>query len=472
MTPFETAASESLSPAEVAGLARRVAGPVVLPGDAGFEAECATFNLLTAVRPAVAVGATSVADVREVVRFAADRDLPIAVLATGHQVVNPARGAVLLTLSRMDAVEVDPVAGVARVEGGARWDRVLEEAGRFGLAGASGASTTVGVVGYHLGGGQSPVLGRKYGYAADHVRSFGLVTADGALREVRESSEPDLFWALRGGKGNFGVVTSMEFALFPVKTFYGGGLFFAGTHAATVLHTWREWVTSLPVEMTSSIAFLRRPPLPSVPEPLRGTFVVHLRFSSLGTAVDAEAVLAPLRALAPTVLDTIDETPYREAEHLHLDPPVPVPWVERSTALRSFPAEAADVLLAALGPDSGTALGFTELRALGGALAEEPAVPSAVAGRSARWAVVGSGAGSPDRVPEFRAQLASLVEALAPWAQDELNANLLTAAQGTTPAEVRAAYGAERYDRLAELKRRYDPHNLFRVNHNIAPAPR
>ncbi|MEU4667191.1 FAD-binding oxidoreductase [Amycolatopsis sp. NPDC023774] len=456
MSPYETAASESLTPAEVAGLARRLTGPVVLPGDAGFEAECATFNLATPMRPAVAIGATTVADVREAVRFAADRALPIAVLATGHQVVNRARGAVLVTLSRMDAVEVDPVAGIARVQGGARWSQVTEQAGESGLAGVSAASPTVGVVGYHLGGGHSPILGRTHGYAADHVRALRVVTADGAVREVTAGGEPELFWGLRGGKGNFGVVTSMEFSLFPVRCFHGGGLFFAGEYASTVLHAWREWVTALPREMSSSIAFRRRSPL--------ADFAVHVRFSSLGSPAEADAVLAPLRALAPAVRDTVAETAYRDGHRLHLDPLAPVGWLERSAALRSFPAEAADALLAAAGPGSGTEPGFVEVRALGGALADEPAVPNAVSGRGAPWALVASGG------QEAGAQLDALVETLAPWSQDERNANLLAAGQATTPAEVRAAYGPARYERLAQLKRRHDPQNLFRVNHNIAQA--
>ncbi|QYN22652.1 FAD-binding oxidoreductase [Amycolatopsis sp. DSM 110486] len=456
MSPYETAASESLSPAEVAGLARRLTGPVVLPGDAGFDAECATFNLATPVRPAVAIGATTVADVREAVGFAAERALPIAVLTTGHQVVNRARGAVLITLSRMDAVEVDPVAGIARVQGGARWSQVTERAGESGLAGVSAASPTVGVAGYHLGGGHSPILGRTHGYAADHVRALRLVTADSALREVTADAEPELFWGVRGGKGNFGVVTSMEFALFAVKSFYGGGLFFAGEHASTVLHTWREWVTALPRQMSSSIAFRHR----SRP----AEFAVHVRFSALGSPAEAEAALAPLRALAPAVRDTVAETAYRDGHRLHLDPSAPVGWLERSAALRSFPAEAADALLAVAGPDSGTEPGFVELRALGGALADEPAVPNAVAGRGAPWALVASGG------QEAGTRLDSLVEALAPWSQDERNANLLAAGDATTPAEVRAAYGSARYERLAQLKRRHDPQNLFRVNHNIAPA--
>ncbi len=464
----DAAAAVRVSTAEVARLARQVTGPVLLPEDAGYEAECATFNLMTPVRPAVAVGAISAADVRAATRFAAERELPVAVLATGHQVVRRAESAVLINVSRMNEVHVDPARNLARVGGGARWQQVLDEADHYGLAGVSGASPTVGVVGYHLGGGQSPILGRTHGYAADRVQALEIVGADGELRQVTASSEPDLFWALRGGKGNFGVVTSLEFSLFPVKRFYGGGLFFAGERAAEVVHTWREWVADLPTEVTSSIAFLRRPALPGVPEPLRGTFVMHVRFSSLQPREPAERVLAPIRRIAPTLLDTIAARPYREAEVLHLDPPSPVPWVERSTALRDFPAEAADALLAAVGPDSGTQLGFVELRALGGALEQPPAVPNAVSGRSARWALVGSGAGHPD----YGQQLSALVGALTPWAQDEMNSNLLTADQGTTPDALRAAYGDERYDRLAAIKKRYDPRNLFRMNHNVEPALR
>ncbi|TDD29084.1 FAD-binding oxidoreductase [Nonomuraea terrae] len=470
MTSYDTTGHASLSSAEAADLAARIAGPVWLPGDDGYQADCATFNLMTPVRPAVAVGATGVADVRAAVRFAAGRDLPVAVLATGHQVVGEAGGAVLINLSRMDAVHVDPGRRLARVEGGARWHQVLDEAGEHGLAGVSGASPTVGVVGYHLGGGHSPILGRTHGYAADHVQAVEIVTADGESRRVTATSERDLFWALRGGKGNFGVVTALEFSLFPVERFYGGGLFFAGEHAAEVLRTWREWTTGLPLETTSSIAFLRRPPLPGVPEPLRGTFVVHVRFSSLLPAEEAERLLAPMRAIAPPVLDTIADTPYRMARTLHMDPPRPAPWVERSSALRDFPGEAADALLREIGPDSGTRLGFVEVRLLDGALARPPAVPNAVSGRNARWALIASGAGAPDQAPVFRAQLAALAGALAPWTQDEMNANLLTASQGTTLDELRAAYGRERYDRLAAIKKRYDPRNLFRVNHNIAPA--
>ena len=458
-----------LSHAETAGLTKRIAGLVLMPDDPDFQAECATFNLMTPLHPAVAVGAICVADVRAAVRFAAERELPIAVLATGHQMVGSAKGAVLINMSRMNAVHIDPTRSLARVEGGARWQRVLDKADRFGLAPVSGTSPTVGVVGYHLGGGMSPILGRTHGYAADHVRAIEIVTADGELRHVSATSEPDLFWALRGGKSNFGAVTALEFTLFPIRRFYGGGLFFAGEYAGHLLRRWREWVVNLPIEMNSTIAFLRLPPLPEVPELLRGKFVMHMRFSSLRSQEEADGVLAPMRAIAPVLRDTITEMPYREATSIFTEPRTPVPWIERSAMLRCFPDEAVDVLLALLGPDARTDLGFVELRPLGGALERPPIVPDAVPGRNARWSLFGVGSGHPDLAPRFHKQLSTFIEAMSPWVQDETVPNLLSAQQGTTPDSLRTIYGAERYARLATIKRRYDPLNLFRVNHNIAP---
>ncbi|MEH2513230.1 UDP-N-acetylenolpyruvoylglucosamine reductase [Nitrobacteraceae bacterium AZCC 1564] len=459
-----------LSHAETAALMKRVAGPVLMPDDADFQTECATFNLMTPLHPAVAVGAINPADVQAAVRFAAGRELPIAVLATGHQMVCAAKGAVLINMSRMNAVQIDPTRNLARVKGGVRWSQVLNEADKYGLAPVSGTSPTVGVIGYHLGGGASPILGRTHGYASDHIQAIEIVTADGELRQVTASSEPDLFWALRGGKSNFGVVTALEFTLFPIRRFYGGGLFFAGEHAGQVLHCWREWVVNLPTEMSSSIAFLRLPPRPEMPELLRARFVMHVRFSSLRSREEADGVLAPMRAIAPALRDTIAEMPYRDMGSIFMEPPTPVPWVGRSAMLRSFPRQAADALLAVLGPDARTDLRFVELRLLGGALERAPAVPDAVPARCARWSLYGVGGGHPDSAPVFEKQLIALTNAVALWAQQEAMPNLLGEQQGATPQELRAIYGAERYDRLMAIKKRYDPLNLFRVNHNIAPA--
>jgi FAD/FMN-containing dehydrogenase len=384
-------------------------------------------------------------------------------------VTQSAEGAVLINMSRMNQVSVDPSQSLARVEGGTRWRQVLGETDKYGLAPVSGSSPTVGVAGYHLGGGHSPIMGRRYGYAADHVQALEIVTADGELRRVTADSEPDLFWALRGGgKGNFAVITALEFTLFPVKTFYGGGLYFAAHHAEKVLHAWREWVTGLPPEMSSSSAFIRQPPVPGVPEPLRGTLALYVRFSSVGPKGEAERFLAPVRALAPTVLDTITDQPYRGA--VSADATEPVSWVARSTALRDFPAEAADALLTLAGPDSGSVLRFVELRALGGALSRRPAVPNAVPGRGARFSLSGSGDGRPGADLVARGQLTTLTAAVAPWAQGEIMPNFLGTDQGTAPGELRAVYGPERYDQLAAIKEWYDPANLFRISYNVSPS--
>jgi FAD/FMN-containing dehydrogenase len=457
--------------ADIADLSAAVAGPVSLPRDVDYPAECATFNLQNPVRPAVAVGALTVDDVQAAVRFAAERELPVAVLATGHQMARSAEGSVLVNLSRMNGRHLDLKRGMAGAEGGARWQRVLDLSDEYGFAPLSGTSPTVGVAGYHLGGGASPILGRMYGYAADHVHAIEIVTADGELRRVTAETEPDLFWALRGGKGNFGVVTALEFKLFPVMGLYGGGLAFAGQDAARVLHSWREWVFDLPEDMSSSVAFLRLPALPTVPEPLRDRFVIDVRFFALRSQEEAERALAPIRAVAPTVLDTVTERRYRDAGSVFMEPSLPLPWVDRATALRDFPSEAADTLLALIGPDSDTQLGLVELRLLGGALQRPPAVPNAVPSRRARMSLYagGGGAAVPPGVDE---QLIALVDALAPWAQDEIMPTFLGAAQGTTADELRAIYGPERYDQLAEVKTRYDPSNRFCMNHNIKPNGR
>src|SRR4051794_13818195 len=272
------AASTTLcvSRADLDTLAAAVDGPVLLPGDEGFEREILAFNVATRHRPVVVVGATSARDVSAAVRFAARNGLPVAVQATGHGAFAAADGAVLVTTRRMDGCAVDRETACARVGAGTLMKSLVEAAAAVGLAPLSGSSTGVGVVGDALGGGVGP-LARKHGFAADQVRRFEIVTADGTVRTVDADNSPDLFWAVRGGKGGFGIVTAMEIGLVPVTTFYAGGIMFPGEHAAALLHAYREWVATLSEDTTTSIGLLRLPPLPTIPEPLRGRFVVHLR---------------------------------------------------------------------------------------------------------------------------------------------------------------------------------------------------
>jgi FAD/FMN-containing dehydrogenase len=294
---------------EAIELGANVAGPVILPGDDGYAAECVGYNLNLPVEPALIVGVASDADVQAAVRFAAQRGLPVAVNNTGHQVVRAAQGAVLISTRRMSGVTIDSENRTARIEPGVRWGQVVNEASGVGLAPMNGSSPTVGSIGYSLGGGQSVAWSRSKGYAADHVLSLDVVTADGVFRHVTAESEPDLFWALRGGKGNFGAVTAMVCELFAQTRIYGGGVWFAIEHVPQLMRAWREWVETLPEEATTSVAVQRLPPLPELPPPLQGASVLHMRFTHLGSADEGEQLFAPMRAIAPSILDTVAEMP-------------------------------------------------------------------------------------------------------------------------------------------------------------------
>ncbi|WIX83630.1 FAD-binding protein [Amycolatopsis carbonis] len=455
---------------ELAVLRQEVIGEVLVPGQPRYADECRQYNLLAALEPEVVVSAARAADVAAAVRFAGARGLPVAVKNSGHQVVSSARGAVLVTTRQMKGISIDVARRRARVAAGVIWQEVIDEAARHGLAPLSGSAPDVGVTGYTLGGGQSPVLGRSLGYAADHVHSLDVVTADGQLRTVTAESEPDLFWALRGCKGNFGVVTALEFELFPVTRFYGGSLYFAGAHLAEILHAWRVWVTGLPVEATSSIAVQRLPVLPELPEPLRGANVVHLRYAHLGSEQDAERLLAPMRAVEPAVLDAMSELPYTASRRIHNDPEDPMPYWDRTTSLREFSAEAVEAFVGVLGPESGSQLVNVEIRYLGGAFDREPAVANSVSTRGVPFVVFGFGVGGPDQAELMRGSLAAVIDALAPWSAERRMANFLSRDEATSPAEMEKVFGTERYARLVEIKKAHDPANVFRLNHNIPAA--
>jgi hypothetical protein len=459
----------SVSRDVAADLADQVAGPVLLPGDDEYGAECAIYNLNLVLEPAVAVGVKNAADVQAAVRFAEQQELPVAVKATGHQVVRPAHGAVLISTRRMNGVTVDPESRTARVEAGALWGQVVDEASKFGLAPMNGSSPGIGAVGYSLGGGQSVAFSRAKGYAADHIRSLELVTADGSLHHVTAESDAELYWALRGGKGNFGVVTEMVCELFPQSRIYGGGVWFAIEHVPDVIRAWRDWLETLPEEATTAVAVQRLPPLPELPPPLQGASVLHLRFTHLGSATEGEALLAPMRTIAPPIFDTVAEMPYTSIGAVYMDPPEPTPYWDRGMMLADLPREAVDEFVRLTGPDSDCPLISVELRALGGAMDREPAMPNAVPTRGLPFVLFGFGVGGPDQEDLMRGYLELLIGSLEPWSADRMMPNFLSADEASTPTAVRAVYGDERYDRLARVKQAYDPRNLFRINHNIAP---
>ena len=468
MTTTTAAPATIQSQSALDTLRRQLAGPVFGPDDPGYDAEIAAWNLMTTHRPPIVVGAACAEDVAAAVRYAIAHDLSVAVQATGHGASFPVNDGILITTKRMAHVSVDVQRGVARVEAGAKWAHVVAATAPYGLAPLLGSTSDVGAVGYTLGGGMGP-LGRKYGFAADRVRSLEIVTGDGKLRTISADSEACLFWGLRGGKGNFGVVTAMEIDLVLQPRIYGGAIFYAAADAARVLHKWSEWVESVPEEMTSSVALLRLPDEEFIPEPVRGKLTLHVRIAYTGEACVGEKLVEPLRAVATPVIDMVRDMPFTESDSIHMDPVDPMPSWHDGRLLGSFPAEAVDALLATAGPDVDVPLVFAEVRHMGGALARQPLVANAVSGRDAAFSLFVLGPGMPGVVDAVQAAGARVIQALAPWHTSGRLFNFL----GTTdkgPAAVASVYPPEVAARLLELKDRFDPHNLFRHGHALKGA--
>ncbi len=296
-------------------------GDVVAPGDPEWDEARGAWNLAADQRPAAVVYPESVDDVVAVVGFARDEGFRLTTQSTGHfaDTLDSLDDTILVKTSRLRGLEIDPEARTARAEAGVLWEDVSMAASEHGLAGLAGSAPDIGVVGYTLGGGLG-WLARRYGLAANSVVAVELVTADGRRVRADRDHEPDLFWAVRGGGGSFGIVTAIEFALFPVPEVYAGALFFPFERAGEILNAWREWVEGTPVELTSVGRLMQFPPIPMVPEALRGKSFVIVEAAYIGSEEDGAALLQPLRELGPA-MDTFGTIPVEDLRHLHMDPP-------------------------------------------------------------------------------------------------------------------------------------------------------
>ncbi|WP_068270531.1 FAD-binding oxidoreductase [Aldersonia kunmingensis] len=431
-----------------------IRGAVLTPTSPGYAEQVAGFNLAHQPCPIVAIVPESEADVAAAVRWATESGLRVTVQATGHGLTGDLADTVLISTRLLDGVAIDAEQQSARVGAGARWRAVIDAAAPFGLAPLNGSSSSVGVVGYTLGGGLG-LMARKYGFAADHVRSFRIVTADGEIRVVDAQHEPDLYWAVLGGKTGFGIVTEIEFDLVPVAGYFGGGIFFPGTEAAAVLEAWREWTPQLPTEASTSISLLRLPPDPQLPPPLQGQFVVHLRYTDIGDPADADARLAPMRSVAPIVMDMVSEMPYPAIDSVHMDPPMPVPAWSRGLALSEFSSDAVTALVDTVGAESGTSLMLAEVRLLGGAV-RQPAA-NCVPGRDAAFAVHAIGVPAPEIAEAVARDLEAVLASLRPWK----SGGLVNFVGHASAEELRSLWSEADLDRLRSTARRVDPTGTF-----------
>ena len=438
-------------------------GHIVRLGDPDWDAARGTYNLLIDQRPAAIAFPADEREVAGVIDHARERGLRVAVQATGH---NPGplgslEGTLILNTSRLTGVSVD--AGARRVRAGAatKWELVTPRLSEVGLAGLHGSSPDVGIVGYSLGGGIG-WLARKHGMQTNAVTAVELVTAEGELVRTDAEHEPELFWALRGGGGNFGAVTAIEFAVHPVRELYAGALFFALEQSSEVLHAWSELLPALPEEITSWANVLHFPPLPELPEAVRGRSFAVVMAAFLGSEADGRELLRPLRALAPE-MDTFAMQPPVALSELAMDPPDPLPYWTAHALVDELPAAAIEDMAQIAGP--GSSLALVQLRHMGGALTRhEPGAGAraTLPGHVSMFAlgVVPEAAA----MPRVQAELDAVSAALAPHRVADYPSFV------EEPTDASAFFDSDTWERLREVKALYDPQDLFRANHHVPPA--
>ena len=409
--------------------------------------------------PDVVIDARTPEDVPSAIEVVAERGEALTVMGAGHGRLDGLHGGVALTLRHLAGVEVDVTGHSARVGAGSTWDPVLAATLPHGLAPPCGSAPGVGVVGYLLGGGLGP-LASSVGFSSDHVRSFDVVTpADGPVT-ASEYDHPDLFWALRGGKGGFGVVTAVTIDLLEMSRVYGGGVYFAAENAPAVLHAYADWAPSLPGTSTTSIALLRLPPVDLLPDAIRGRHVVHVRFASTEAGATARALIDDIRGVARPVLDTVGDLPYGQLGTVHADPRDPMAVVNGTVSLATLDAGTVDAVLGAADLEADRPLASVEIRTLGPATRLGPSAGDAVGGRSTPHLLNVYGAPAPtltdsDRIDVVRSALG----AVEPWRAPVNLINFVGRANGADA--VLHSWTTEQHDRLDPIRGRHDPDGLF-----------
>jgi hypothetical protein len=447
-------------------LRTQVRGDVIAPEDERYEEARHVYNAMIDRRPAVIVRAANAGDVMAAVDLAREHDLDLAVRGGGHSV--PGFGTcdgVVIDLAGMRGVRVDPAPRTARAEGGATWGDFNAATYPFGLATTGGIISTTGVAGLTLGGGIG-YLTRGCGLSLDNLVSADVVTADGRFVVASEREHPDLFWALRGGGGNFGVVTSLEFGLHPVKDVYGGPMFYELSEVENVLRFYREYIADAPEQLGAFPAFQIAPPLPFIPEDRHGDTFIAIVACWAGPIEEGEKVLKPFHDVAPVVAEHVGPMPY-PALNAAFDGLLPAGLHHYWKA--NFVKELTDEAIAAHvehGPDVPTVSSTMHIYPINGAAHRVASEDTAFAYRDANFATVIVGAWpEPNDTDANIAWVRRYYEATAPHSEEGGYVNFMS---DDDQDRIRANYRGN-YDRLVQAKRTYDPGNLFHVNQNIAP---
>jgi FAD/FMN-containing dehydrogenase len=457
----------AISTIDLSDLRSQFRGALVEPGDSGWDASREAFNLTFDQQPMLIAFPVDSADVQVLVTYAAARGIELAPQRTGHNAepLVSLADMILVKTDAMRGVEIDVERRVARVLSGTKWADVVPYASDLGLAALHGSTPDVSVVGYSLGGGVG-WYARKLGLATNSVLAIEVVTPDGRFRRVDARHDADLFWAMRGGGGNFGIVTAIEIQLYPIAEVYAGVLFFPWERSSEVLQAWREWTETVPDEVTSVGRILQIPPIEEVPEFLRGQNFVVVEATILGDQAFGDAQMAPLRALGP-IIDTFAMQPPVGISELHMDPPTPLPYAGGGHVLASaLTPEVIEDFVAVTGPGSGSTLISAEIRHTGGELVRPNAAHGALSTLPGEYMTFGVGlvvdAASAQAV---RGTLAAMEELFEPVDTGRRYLNFVE--EPTDPARF---YDPEAYARLRHVKAVFDPYRIIRANHPIKPA--
>lgn len=448
-------------------LQAQIEGRVITPEDSGYDEARLAWNRKVVQYPAVIVEAESAQDVATAVTFARQHNLGVAAQGTGHGNIRPADDCLLILTRQLNGVLVDPAAQTATVEAGVKWGAVLAAAQKHGLAPLLGSSPTVGVVGYTLGGGLG-WLGRKYGLSADNVLEFELVTAEGQLRKASARENSDLFWGLRGGGGSLGIVTSLTIRLFPVTEVYAGNLYYPAHMAREVFRHYRAWIANAPDELTSSVLVMNYPPIPELPDFLRGQSFAIVRGCYAGDMAAGEAMLRHWRDWQLPLIDDFKTIPFSQAAVISNDPVDPMPAFNTGAWLRELSDEAIEAVVAyGLGTGGPSPLIFAEVRHAGGAIRRVDPATAVFGNRDAELVLSLVGVTpTPEAHHQLVAYTGQLKEALRPYLTGGVYMNFLEGAE--SQQRIRDGLVPGGYDQLSRVKAQTDPANLFRYSFNVS----